>query len=253
MKRIPIALQLYSVREDCARDLRKTLEKVAGMGYEGVEFAGYYDRTAGELRDMLKDLGLKVAGTHIGIDTLLGGRLKQTIEFNKTLGNQFLIVPWIPENMRNSKEAWLKTAKLFNDIAGKLKPEGMYVGYHNHDIEFKPIDGEIPWDIFFSATIKDVVMQLDVGNAMHGGVSADGILEIIKKYPKRALTVHVKEYSSKNPLALIGEGDMKWKEFFQLCETVGGTEWYIVEQESYAYKPLECVRCCLENLRKMGL
>jgi len=112
MKRIPIALQLYSVREDCARDLRKTLEEVASMGYEGVEFAGYYGRTAGELRDMLKDLGLKVAGTHIGIDTLLGDKLKQTIEFNKTLGNRFLIVPWIPENMRNSKEAWLKTAKL---------------------------------------------------------------------------------------------------------------------------------------------
>ncbi|KYH37047.1 MAG: xylose isomerase [Candidatus Bathyarchaeota archaeon B24] len=251
MGKIPIALQLYSVREDCARDLEKTLKAVADMGYDGVEFAGYYGRSAEELRRILDELGLKVAGTHIAIDTLLGDELEKTIEFNRVLGNKFLIVPWLPENMRNSKEAWLKTAKLFNEIAEKLKPEGMYVGYHNHHIEFKPMNGETPWDIFFKATVPEVVMQLDTGNAMYGGVTSDGVLEIIKRYPGRAMTVHLKEYSSTNPKALIGEGEMKWREFLKLCETVGGTEWYIIEQESYAYPPLECVRRCLENLKKI--
>ena len=251
MGKIPIALQLYSVREDCARDLEKTLRAVADMGYDGVEFAGYYGRSAEELRRMLDELGLKVAGTHIAIDTLLGDELEKTIEFNRILGNKFLIVPWLPENMRNSKEAWLKTAKLFNEIAERLKPEGMYVGYHNHHIEFKPMNGETPWDIFFKATVPEVVMQLDTGNAMYGGVTSDEVLEIIKRYPGRAMTVHLKEYSSTNPKALIGEGEMKWREFLKLCETVGGTEWYIIEQESYAYTPLECVRRCLENLRKI--
>ncbi|RLI26068.1 sugar phosphate isomerase/epimerase [Candidatus Bathyarchaeota archaeon] len=251
MGKIPIALQLYSVREDCARDLEKTLKAVADMGYDGVEFAGYYGRSAEELRRILDELGLKVAGTHIAIDTLLGDELEKTIEFNRVLGNKFLIVPWLPENMSNSKEAWLKTAKLFNEIAEKLKPEGMYVGYHNHHIEFKPMNGETPWDIFFKATVPEVVMQLDTGNAMYGGVTSDGVLEIIKRYPGRAMTVHLKEYSSTNPKALIGEGEMKWREFLKLCETVGGTEWYIIEQESYAYPPLECVRRCLENLKKI--
>ena len=251
MGKIPIALQLYSVREDCARDLEKTLKAVADMGYDGVEFAGYYGRSAEELRRMLDELGLKVAGTHIAIDTLLGDELEKTIEFNRILGNKFLIVPWLPENMRNSKEAWLKTAKLFNEIAERLKPEGMYVGYHNHHIEFKPMNGETPWDIFFKATVPEVVMQLDTGNAMYGGVTSDEVLEIIKRYPGRAMTVHLKEYSSTNPKALIGEGEMKWREFLKLCETVGGTEWYIIEQESYAYTPLECVRRCLENLKKI--
>ncbi|MCD6444490.1 sugar phosphate isomerase/epimerase [Candidatus Bathyarchaeota archaeon] len=251
MGKIPIALQLYSVREECARDLEKTLKAVADMGYDGVEFAGYYGRSAEELRRMLDELGLKVAGTHIAIDTLLGDELEKTIEFNRILGNKFLIVPWLPESMRNSKEAWLKTAKLFNEIAEKLKPEGMYVGYHNHHIEFKPMNGETPWDIFFKATVPEVVMQLDTGNAMYGGVTSDGVLEIIKRYPGRAMTVHLKEYSSTNPKALIGEGEMKWREFLKLCETVGGTEWYIIEQESYAYPPLECVRRCLENLKKI--
>jgi len=251
MAKIPIALQLYSVREDCARDLSGTLEAVADMGYDGVEFAGYYGRSAEELRRLLDDLGLKVAGTHIGIDTLLGDELNRTIEFNRTLGNKFLIVPWLPEERRNSKAAWLETARLMNEIAEKLKPEGMRVGYHNHAIEFQPINGETPWDIFFGATVPEVVMQLDTGNAMHGGVSPDGVLDILKRYPGRAVTVHLKEFSSTNKDALIGEGEMKWKEFFSLCETIGGTEWYIVEQESYPLPPLECARRCLENLKEM--
>jgi len=249
MAKIPVALQLYSVREDCARDLPGTLEAVANMGYDGVEFAGYYGRSADELRKMLDNLGLRVAGTHIRINTLLGDELKQTIEFNRILGNRFLIVPSLPENMRSSKAVWLETARLMNDMAEKVKPEGMRVGYHNHAIEFQPIEGDLPWDIFFRATVPDVVMQLDTGNAMHGGVSPDGILEILKHYPGRAVTVHLKEFSSTNKQALIGEEEVKWKEFFSLCETIGGTEWYIVEQESYAFPPLECVMRCIKNLR----
>jgi sugar phosphate isomerase/epimerase len=251
MGRIPIALQLYSVREDCARDFPKTLKTVADMGYEGVEFAGYYDRTAEQLRKMLDDLRLKVAGSHIKINTLLGDELKKTVEFNKTLGNQFLIVPSIPEEMRNSKSAWVKTAKLFNETAEKVKPEGMRVGYHNHYVEFTRLNGEFPWNIFYDAASPEVVMQLDTGNAMHGQATADDVLAVMKRYPGRAITVHLKEHSATNKEALIGEGDVKWKPFFRLCETIGGTKWYIVEQETYAYPPLECAKRCLNNLKKM--
>jgi len=251
MGKIPIALQLYSVREDCARDLPGTLKAVADMGYEGVEFAGYYERTAKELRKMLDSLSLKVAGSHIQMTTLMGDELKKTVEFNKTLGNQFLIVPWIPEEMRSSKSAWLKTAKLFSKTAKKVKPEGMRVGYHNHHMEFIRVDGEFPWDIFYGAASPDVVMQIDTGNAMHGEATADDVLAVMKRYPGRAVTVHLKEHSATNPKAIIGEGDMKWKQFFKLCETIGGTKWYIVEQETYAYPPLECARHCIDNLKKM--
>lgn len=251
MAKIPVTLQLYSVREDCARDLLGTLKAVANMGYEGVEFAGYYGRSADELRKMLDNLGLRVAGTHISIAALLRDELQRTIEFNHILGNRFLIVPGLPEEMRSSKAAWLETARLMNEIAERVRPEGMRVGYHNHAIEFQPMEGDLPWDIFFGVTMPDVVMQLDTGNAMHGGVSPDGILEIIKRYPGRAATVHLKEFSSTNERALIGEGEMKWWEFFSLCKTIGGTEWYIVEQESYAFPPLECVRRCIKNLREM--
>jgi sugar phosphate isomerase/epimerase len=249
MKRIPIGLQLYSIREDCARDLPGTLAAVAKMGYDGVEFAGYHGRSAQELRKMLDDLGLKCCGTHTGLDTVLGDALKSSAEFNLTLGNKYLIVPGLAAERTKSRAAWLETAKIFNDIAAKLKPYGLLTGYHNHFIEFKPLDGELPWDTFFGNTVKEVVMQLDTGNAREGGGDP---IPFLTRYPHRAITVHLKAHAAKNPKALIGEDDENWPAIFKGCETVGDTEWYIVEQESYAYPPLECVKRCLDNLKKMG-
>jgi sugar phosphate isomerase/epimerase len=249
MARIPIALQLFSVRSDCERDLQGTLKAIAEMGYDGVDFAGYYGFPANEIRKMMDDLGLKAAGCHTGLSTLSGDELQKTVEFNQILGNRFLIVPWIPEEQRNTRDAWLRTADFFNSIAELLEPEGMYTGYHNHHIEFSPINDDIPWDLFFSHTHPRVVHQIDTGNAIHGGGSPEYFLA---RFPGRSLTVHLKEYSATNDKALIGEGDTNWGAVFQLCETIGGTEWYIVEQESYAYPPLECADLCLKALKSMG-
>jgi sugar phosphate isomerase/epimerase len=248
MASIPIALQLYSVREDCANDFPATLEAVAKMGYDGVEFAGYHGLDATELKSRLGDLGLKVAGTHTGIDTLLGDELEKTVEFNKTIGNKFLIVPGLPDEYRSSLDQWRKTADIFNEISAKLKPLGMKTGYHNHHIEFEQIDGTTPWDVFFGNTIADVVMQLDTGNALVG--AADPV-PFLDRYPGRADTVHVKEHSATNDKALIGEGDVDWARMFELVDAQAATEWYIVEQESYAHPPLECVDVCLKNLKNM--
>ena len=249
MAKIPVGLQLYSVREDCKQDLPGVLDKVAAMGYRGVEFAGYYDRTAEDLRKMLDDRGLVCCGTHTGIQTVQDDQLQATTDFALTLGNPYIIVPGLPEDWRNSRDAWLRTAEFFNALSDKLSDHGLLCGYHNHSIEFKELDGELPWDSFFGNTNCDVVMQFDTGNAMHGGADPIPFLE---RYPGRAITVHLKEFSATNPKALIGEGDIPWDKIFTLCETIGGTEWYIVEQESYAYPPLECVAKCLENLKNMG-
>ncbi|HUV62840.1 MAG TPA: sugar phosphate isomerase/epimerase [Sedimentisphaerales bacterium] len=249
-RQVPIGLQLYSVREDCKRDLPGTIAAVGKMGYDGVEFAGYYDRSAEELRKMLDDNGLVCCGTHTQVDTLLEDNLAKTIEFNKTLGNKYLIVPGLPEKYRSSHQAWLDSAKLFNELAEKVKPDGMLVGYHNHGVEFAAMDGELPWETFFGNTSKDVIMQLDVGNAMHGGADP---LPYLYRYPERAITVHVKEYSKTDENAFVGEGDVNWKAFFALCKAVGNTEWYIVEYERPGTPPLEAVKRCLQNLRKMKL
>ncbi|MHC4229799.1 MAG: sugar phosphate isomerase/epimerase family protein, partial [Planctomycetota bacterium] len=99
-RRGPVGLQLYSVRGDCKRDLPGTIVAVGKMGYKGVEFAGYYDHTAKQLRKMLDDNGLKCCGTHTGLATLLGDNLPKTIAFNKTLGNKYLVVPGLPGKYR---------------------------------------------------------------------------------------------------------------------------------------------------------
>jgi sugar phosphate isomerase/epimerase len=249
MFEIPPALQLYSVREDCARDLPRTLKSLSEMGYKGVEFAGYHGYSAVELKRLLKNADLKVVGTHININSLLGEELNRTIKFNKILGNQFLIVPSLPSSMISSRTAWLETAQLMNSIAKRIKPEGLRVGYHNHPNArvFQRINGELPWDLLFGATSPDVLMQLDAGNALSEGLSPDDILEILSRYPNRSVTVHLKDFSSTNKQALLGEGEMKWKEFFKLCRNKGGTKWYIIEQENCAVSSLECARLCLRN------
>ncbi len=249
MNAIPIALQLYSIREECAKDLPGTLQAVAAMGYQGVEFAGYHGYSATELRQCCDALNLQIVGTHIGLDTLLGDALATTINFNRIMGNRYLIVPGLDESRRNTRTAWLETAGIFNEIAARLQAEDMQTGYHNHHIEFIELDGELPWDTFFGNTTSDVVMQLDTGNMFHGGAEPVAFLQ---KYPGRAQLVHLKEHSTTNATALIGEGEVDWPTVFHICESTGATQWYIVEQESYAYTPMECVDRCLKNLRAMG-
>jgi len=246
---LPIGSELYSIRQDCARDLPGTLEAVADMGYAGVEFAGFHDYTAGKLSDMLDDLGLECCGAHIGLPSLTGEELARSIDFHLELGNPCLIVPGLAEERRSSRAAWLQTARIFNEIAEALRPHGLRTGYHNHNIEFTPLDGELPWDTFFGNTVPDVIMQVDTGNALAGGAD---VVPYVQRYPGRAATVHLKEYSAANDKALIGEGDVDWDRLFDLCESIGGTEWYIVEQESYAHEPLKCVDLCLRKLREMG-
>lgn len=249
MPQVPIALQLFSVRKECEKDLPAVLDAVAKVGYEGVEFAGYYGRTAEQLESLLSDRGLQAVGTHIGVQTLLGAELEKTVEFNKTIGNRYLIVPGLPREYTDSLDAWKRTADLFNQLAEKVADEDLQVGYHNHTEEFKKVGGDCAWDVFARNTRKDVVLQLDTGNALLGG---GDVVALLKAYPGRSTTVHLKEHSATNDKALIGEGDIPWKEVFRLCETVGGTEWYIVEQETYAYPPLTTVEKCLQNLRNMG-
>lgn len=249
MSRIPIALELYSIREDCAKDLPGSLKKVAGMGYEGVEFAGFHNYKAPELKKMIDDNNLKMAGSHTPFGDLQPDKLEATVEFNKILGNKYLIIPGLPKEKIKTADDWKKIADFFNGVADKLKPHNMLTGYHNHSIEFQPLDGKIPWDIFFGGTKKEVVMQVDTGNCMHGKGDP---MEYLERYPGRAITVHLKEYSTKNPAALLGEGDVPWQRVFDYCEKRGATEWYIIEYEIPGKPAMDCVEGCLKKLKEWG-
>ena len=245
---IPVGLQLWTVRTECAKDFPGTIAKVAKMGYKGVEFAGYYERKAEEVRKMLDDNGLMCCGSHTAIDLLSDESFAKTMEFNRTIGNKYVIVPWLDRQKLKTKEEWLAKAKIFNELADKAKTQGMHIGYHAHYGDFMPIEGETPWDILFGNTSKEVIMQIDTGNTMQGGGDP---VAYLKKYPGRSLTIHLKEFSATSKKALIGEGDVKWKDVFAICESTGGTQWYIIEEESGAYPPLEAAETSLKNYIKL--
>lgn len=247
MARIPVGVQLYSVREDCAKDLPGTLAALAQMGYEGVEFAGYYDRSAAELRKLLEEVGLKPAGSHVHPSELATENLAASIEFHQTLGNQYLIIPWMDPS--DDPQTWRDFAARLNEVAAQLAPHGLRTGYHNHGHEFKPAGDSTPWDLLADNTRPEVVLQLDLGNACHGG--ADPMV-YLRKYLDRAGTIHLKEFSATNDKPLIGEGDIPWREALSQIEAGGKTDWYIVEQEVYPVPPLEAVKRCREFLRSLG-
>ncbi len=242
-----IGVQLYSVRDDCAKDLAGVLKAVGKMGYAGVEFAGYYGKSAEELKKMLDDAGLKCCGTHTGLDTLMGDNLAKTIAFNKTIGNRYLIVPGLPGERTKDKAAWLETAKLFNEINEKLRAENMFVGYHSHAGDFKKLeDGSLGWDVFFGNTDRRVIMQLDFGNTKSAGVDP---IPYLTQYQGRQGTVHVKEYSKTNDKAIIGQGDIDWTKALTDLKKMGRTRWLIVEAESPATTPMDCIEKSLAGLK----
>jgi len=245
-KKIPVGVQLYSVRERAAKDLPGVLEAIGKMGYEGVEFAGYYGWEAKprELRRLLDANGLKCCGTHTGLETVSGDALKATAELHSILGNTFLIVPSL---RAEGAQGWLDMAKRFDEIAARAKELGMRVGYHAHAGDFRKIGDTTPWEIFFDHTRPAVIMQNDVGNCLAGGGDP---VAILKKYPGRSSSVHLKEHGGPEH-AVIGQGVVPWPEVFEVCETTGATVWYVVEHET-GPDPMGNIRGCLEGLRKMG-
>ncbi len=245
---IPIAVQMWPVREEAAKDLAGTLAALAEMGFQAVEFADYFGRGAAELRRELDKVGLRCCGTHIFLEDMQGDKLEPTVEFNQTLGNPNLVVRWLHEPLRSSPEAFSATIASFNEIAARLKPHGMRVGYHNHDYIFQRFGGELLWNLLADGTSSDVFLQLDTGNASHAG---QDVIPLLKRNVGRTLSIHVKPYSAGNPKAYVGQDDLDWPQILKLCQTVGGTEWFIVEYEEEGVPPFQALKGNLEALRKL--
>lgn len=240
---IPVALQLFSVRDECQRDLPRTLAAIRRFGYQGVEFAGFYGWQAAEVRRLLCETALIPCGSHTPLDQLNADHFAETVAFNREIGNRILIVPGLPDEY-HSLDGWQRAAALLNDLADRLRPFGMRIGYHNHSIEFQAVANQIPWDVFFRLTQPSVIMQVDLGNARLGG--ADPIA-LLRRYPGRAWSIHVKDCRPGEPDLLLGSSDFDWPALFHLCETTAGTRWYVIEHES---KDLPTLTAAQESLKR---
>jgi sugar phosphate isomerase/epimerase len=255
MGNIPIALQLYSVRAECVRDLPAALKATADAGYQGAEPWGYNGQSldwqghsAADIRKQFDDNGLICCGIHLSSGALDGDNLKRTVEFNQILGNRFLILAGEKTRM-SSVEGVNEFADVLNKAAETLRPEGMFPGYHAHGFDFANLDGEIAWDRLFRSTNADVIMQIDIGNCANGGGDP---IATLRKFPNRARSVHLKDFGGPSPDSVIGEGKADWPEIFRLCETTQNTEWYVVEEGSSDGTGFDIPRRSLEALRAMG-
>jgi len=248
MKKTPIAVQLWSVRDDVTNDTAGTLAALAKMGYEGVEIAGLGNHAPAAWAKMLADNGLAVVGAHVGLETVASDKINATMDAYATIGCTRLVVPSLPEAFTQSLDGYRRVCARLNLAAESAGARGMVVGYHNHDFEFKMLENKIPYFLMIDGLTQDVFLQFDLGWVYHAGL--DGIA-LIRGCAGRVKTVHVKAYDPKNPTAVVGEDAVPWRDVLNACETVGGTEAFIVEHEQYANPPMVCVRQCLENLRKL--
>lgn len=254
MAKVPIGLQLFSVRGECSTDLPATLKAVADLGYVAAEPWGYggdklewQGWSGADIRTMYDDNGLTCCGMHIQTGALLGDNLARTIELNQILGNRFLIIA-ADKGRMSSVDTIAELAGILNDTAEKLQPLGLFTGYHAHGFDFELIEGETAWDRLFSQTRDDVIMQMDIGNCAGGGGDP---IATLRKFPGRARSVHLKDYGG-GPGAVIGEGEADWPVIFDLCETEHATEWYVVEEGGEGGIGFDVCARSLAALRAMG-
>ena len=239
-----VGLQLYSLRDETAKDFPGTLRKVAEMGYKAVEFAGYGGMKPSELSALLKELGLEIYGSHVGSEKL-EKTLDQEIEMNLALGNRHLVCPYAPIKTR---EDTLKLADFLNTCNEKIRAVGMNLGYHNHAHEFEKDGGEYLLDILFTSVDPSIFAEVDVFWVAYAGVDP---IQYILKYPNRQPLIHLKELgASGKDNVEIGKGTLDFSGIIKTAQALG-TSRFVVEQEEYTIPPLESCKASLDALLKL--
>lgn len=247
---VSVGLELYSVRDELSKDLMGTVRTVAQMGYPIVEFyAPYYRWTpayAQDVRKLMDGLGIECRSTHNSIECLRG--LDKAIELNQAIGSKSIILA--SAGSIASVNGWKEVADLLTAVQEKLKPLGMRTGYHNHQLEFHPLEGKLPMEILAAGTPPDVVLQLDVGTCLEAGHDP---VAWIRANPGRIRSIHCKDWGGQDRgyKVLFGEGEAPWSKIFNAAETWGGVEYYLIEQEGSRFPSLETAQRCLNAWKKM--
>lgn len=252
MSKISIGLQLYTVREDCEKDFRGTVKKVAEMGYQGIELAGDGGLTSSEMKALVADCGLQVAGSHAGFDDLQN-KLDETMQYNREIGNSRIICPYLPQEYQDKgKAGYLEAAEILGAVGETVVANGFSLSYHNHSFEFGQDGGQYFLDILLGAVDeKNLKSELDTYWVQHGGAVP---AEYVKKYAGRIELLHIKDMADdeNRSFAEIGAGILDWDAIFAAAEETG-VAWYLVEQDVCQGPPIESARKSLEFLRSRGM
>ena len=251
-KHIPVGLELYSVREDLKKDVMGTVRGVAKLGYECVEFyAPYYEWTldfAKDVRKELDELGVKCYSTHNSTQSFTPDGINKGIELNQALGTRYVVLSH-PGDVKDI-DGYKRVVEMLNKANATLASHGFHAGYHNHELEWKPVEGQKPIEFIAANTDKSIMLQLDVGTCLAAG---NDPVAWVEKNPGRIRSMHCKEWSpEKGYHVLLGEGVAPWKKLFAAAESKGGIEYYLIEQEGSDYSEMETAERCLATYRKLN-
>lgn len=246
---IPIGLELYSVRGELKKDTMGTLDGVAKMGYQVVEFfAPYYQWTpayAKDVRKKLDDIGLRCNSTHNGPPSFSPDGIGKALELNQILGARYIVMASAGKVV--GADGWKKVADTLNAGNEKMKAQGIHAGYHNHGAEWKVVDGKVPMEILAANTDHSIMLQFDVGTALEEGRDP---IAWINSNPGRIRSLHLKEWSKeKGYKCLLGEGVGPWKKIFAAAQKTGGVEYYLIEQEGSEFPEMETAAKCLATYK----
>lgn len=237
-----VGLQLYSLRDEMAKDFCGTVEKVARMGYKGVEFAGYGGLKPAEMAKLLKDNGLEAYSTHCGSLPKTDAELEAEIEMALGVGYKYLVCPGHP--MKTHDDA-LRFAEILNDTYAKLKPHGLKLGYHNHAHEFVVDGGEILMETVLKNTDPEIFAEFDVFWVAYAGYDP---VRFIKKYAGRQPLMHLKELGPDRKANVeCGAGILDFEAIIK-AGIEAGTRHFIIEQEEYTLDPLASCEVSVRNI-----
>ena len=254
--RLPIGLQLYSVRELLPKDFDGTLRKLRAAGYTEVEAAGYYNRTAAEFRHAMDQAGLRCISTHHPLSDLRP-RLDELIEYGHNLGLDYIISPSPVRRDPQAKgpltlDDWRWVAGELNRIGEKVKAAGMTFGYHNHGPEFGNEGGVVFYDELLRLTDpKLVVFEMDCGWVFAAGRNP---VDYLSKMPQRFPLLHVKDMvrgaTGQFHSTVMGRGGMDYR---PILRAATGLKHYFIEQEEFDIDPIEALRLDAEYMRKLDV
>ena len=267
----PVAIQVYSVREDANANLYTTLKKIKALGYDGVEFAGLYGHKPEEVRDMCTDIGLIPISAHVAYLEMLAdpeGVLSQYA----TIGCKYVVVPYLTPEYRPGTENFASVVENIKVLGAIAKKLGMQLLYHNHDFEFMKLDGKYALDILYDEVSPDLLQtELDMCWVNVGGEKPD---EYLLKYSGRAPVVHLKDFEGEKSDDMyeligidrkvpvrpanfefrpVGYGKQDFPAILKAAEKAGAT-WVVVEQDnpSLGWTPVECAAKSREYLKSIG-
>ena len=273
VKELPVGLQLYTVRDDMAKDFKGTLQQVKALGYDGVEFAGLFGHAPADIKAWCAEIGLNPISAHVPLAEMLED-IDKVIADYKTIGCEYIVVPYVTEERRPGGELFKQMVEEIRAIGAKCKEAGLVLLYHNHDFEFQKTEtGEIGLDYLYANVPADLLQtELDQCWLKYAGQDPVAYLE---KYSGRSPVVHLKDYyasgeQKEDPYALIGlnEGEKKENKAFEFrplgygvqdipsiieASKKAGSKWFIVEQDqpSLGKTPMECADMSMEYLKSL--